>query len=229
MNATYSTTRRTAPEQGKSWQPFLLALLCAAILGVLFLTDAATHNFAAAHRSARLDEFFRTVAPFGHAVFPLLTAPLFLLAGWLRRDARCLRIARGILISALLSGLLVIVAKPLFGRREENDSRQALTETQRAKPREYSRGATSWIKARWGLFPSGDTAISFSTAMPIVLECPPTGWILLPVATLVAFERIYRGVHLASDVFAGAVLACFVARFVMRRLRAASTRSAKSA
>lgn len=227
MNATFSTTRPASTARSDNWRRLLIPLLLAAILGALFLTDAATHSFAEAHRSARLDELFKLITPFGHAVFPLLTAPCFLLAGTLRRDARCLRSARGILLSALLSGLLVAVGKPLFGRCEDVHSHHTITEMRRAKPREYSHGALRWLKARWGRFPSGDTAISFSTVMPIVLECPPAGWILFPLATLVAFERVYFGVHLGADVFAGAVLACIVAQFVMRRLRAASTRSAE--
>ena len=155
-----------------------------------------------------------------------MLAPCLLLAGWLRRDPRLMRLARGVLFSALLSGLLVVIAKPIFGRLEEGDATPPVAAVQRAQPPQKSNAALQWLDARWGRFPSGDTAVAFSTFVPIALEYPPTGWILLPLATLVAIQRVYFGVHLASDVFAGAVLAIVVAIFVMRRLHAASTRKA---
>lgn len=72
--------------------------------------------------------------------------------------------------------------------------------------------------------PSGHAAVSFAAALAITLSCGKKGaWAYLPAA-LIAFSRIYVGVHYPSDVLAGmivgtlaALIVYLVVRFAMKK------------
>lgn len=55
-------------------------------------------------------------------------------------------------------------------------------------------------------FPSGHTTAVFASTTPFVLAFPVTGVVLIPVAFIVAFSRIYLGLHYPSDCAAGMVI-----------------------
>jgi len=76
------------------------------------------------------------------------------------------------------------------------------------KPGEFYRGG------RYG-FVSSHSAIFFSIATFVILSLKEhcswfTKW-FLPIAVLVAFSRVYLGVHYLSDVFVGGLLGSFIA------------------
>ena len=68
-------------------------------------------------------------------------------------------------------------------------------------------------------FPSNMAAVAFAFAMGTWLVNRKLGWILFIPAVLVAFGRVYIGVHFPSDVIVGAaigIVATFAALFVNR-------------
>ena len=64
-------------------------------------------------------------------------------------------------------------------------------------------------------FPSGHAAMAAAGALGVARMLPMSGWILWPIAALIAVSRIYLGVHWPSDVLAGAGIGFAVAWFVL--------------
>lgn len=73
-------------------------------------------------------------------------------------------------------------------------------------------------------FPSGHATVSFACATVLALAVPRLRWPLFALATLIAFSRVYVGVHYPFDVLAGAVLGVGIAT-ALRTLGAALRRS----
>ena len=74
-------------------------------------------------------------------------------------------------------------------------------------------------------FPSGHATVAFACAATLALAVPRLRWPLYGLAALIAFSRVYVGVHFPLDVVAGAVLGVGIAR-ALRMLAAALRRSA---
>ncbi|WP_409347081.1 phosphatase PAP2 family protein [Paenibacillus sp. MBLB4367] len=62
-------------------------------------------------------------------------------------------------------------------------------------------------------FPSGHSTAIFAVVMPFVLLFPPLGFLLVPLACLVALSRVYLGLHYPSDCAAGAAIGSAAAMF----------------
>jgi undecaprenyl-diphosphatase len=63
-------------------------------------------------------------------------------------------------------------------------------------------------------FPSGHTTASFSTAFLLSLYLPQLSLLFFSAASLVAFSRIYLGLHYPSDIFMGIITAYFFYKIV---------------
>ncbi len=59
-------------------------------------------------------------------------------------------------------------------------------------------------------FPSGHTCISFVTAFVFLQHVPIAGMVLLVVSSMIAFSRMYLGVHYPTDVLGGFVFAVLI-------------------
>jgi membrane-associated phospholipid phosphatase len=61
----------------------------------------------------------------------------------------------------------------------------------------------------WNSFPSGHTASAFTLAVVLsyILPYKHSYWILLPLAALTAFSRVYLAQHFMEDIIAGSLIA----------------------
>ena len=97
---------------------------------------------------------------------------------------------RGVLAIAIAATLANGPAKLLVRRRRPTSLRHVPL---LATPRSSS-------------FPSGHSASAFAFATATSAEIPLLGPALLPLAAVVAYSRVYTGVHYPSDVIAGAAI-----------------------
>ncbi|HAM34403.1 MAG TPA: hypothetical protein DEB40_08835 [Elusimicrobia bacterium] len=78
---------------------------------------------------------------------------------------------------------------------------------QRARPEKAGVSVVLRTRAHVGYsFPSNHAANSFSAAAVLGLAYPGLRWAALLMAALVAYSRVYVGVHFPADVLAGAIL-----------------------
>jgi len=64
-------------------------------------------------------------------------------------------------------------------------------------------------------FPSGHTLHAVSFTMLAVDKFPELGWVLIPIASLIAASRVVLGLHYPSDVLAGGAIGAALALVAM--------------
>ena len=145
-------------------------------------------------RNAILDPIMTTITQFGDGgIFWIILAVLMLCIPKTRRTG--LACAVSMIFGLILTNLLL---KNLVGRIRPYDLIDGLTVLV-GKPDDWS-------------FPSGHTTNSFAAAWVMFTMLPRKyGVPALILAILIAFSRMYVGVHYPTDILGGVIVGCFAA------------------
>ncbi len=160
-------------------------------------------------RCAFLDTVMPHLTALGNGGFMWLVLTLLLLAKKTHRK-------RGImLLSGLATGFLLVslILKPLIARPRPSWLLEMPLLI--ANPMDFS-------------FPSGHTASSFIAAFLLTAYRPRLGFIVLPVAALIAFSRLYLYVHFPSDILVSILLAGIISFCVICATRLYDARKARN-
>ena len=162
---------------------FSLGLFC-------FALDKTVNENLAEARRANLD-FFKNADIMGDGYFTLgASAALYLVGGEKERKT-----ALNVVESFIETGLVTGIIKTGFGRRRPDSGFDAFT----FEP----------FGLRDDSFPSGHTAVAFSTAA-VLAKAYDIGIITYPLASFVGLSRMYKEKHWLSDVFFGAVIGTLI-------------------
>lgn len=129
-------------------------------------------------------------------VVPVVAIALAL--AWVRARPGC----RGALLDAVAAGLLGLAVVQVFGWL-----------LYRPRPFELGLGLNLMRHVPENSFPSDHATLMFALAVALSLSrLRPAGVVLLPLALLVGWARVYLGAHWPTDILTGAVLgaACAV-------------------
>ncbi|HSK13346.1 MAG TPA: phosphatase PAP2 family protein [Phnomibacter sp.] len=139
------------------------------------------------------DLFFRYITHLGDGIFILVLAAVLVV---FRRTF----LSIGIVASYLLSGLMAQVGKRLLNMPRPKAFFTGMGETVYEVP-----GVDVHLA---GSFPSGHTASVFALAVFLILALPYRwySWLILLVAAMVGYSRVYLSQHFPIDVWAGAAI-----------------------
>lgn len=144
-------------------------------------------------RNGVLDPIFKTVTHLGDAgIFWIILTAIFLCFKKTRRAG--VYSALALLGSVILNNMIL---KPIVAR---------------VRPYEVIDGLTLIVaRAKDYSFPSGHTAASFASAVAMFRPLKkPYAFLLLLLAALIAFSRIYVGIHYPTDIIGGLVSGVFL-------------------
>lgn len=191
VSAVWSPVRATCP-----FREFVIGLLFFATAALGLIANFPPETLVlSVNRSGTLflDSFFRLYTHLGLGVVLIPLALVFLF----------IRFYYSILVVAnlLASGVIVFVFKKLIF----NNVPRPMGVLQPADLYRFIEGVEFH---QWGSFPSGHTLTAFMGAAVMALAASKrgTGYVLLLIAALVGFSRIYLLQHFTVDVLAGALI-----------------------
>jgi membrane-associated phospholipid phosphatase len=195
-------TPAKGPGAVRRWLPHVAAGI---VLGVLLIWDRPVYAAIGGFRSPFLTWLTDRVSQLRGATFPAVVGLLLIAIGLTARKARLRRAGAAMVLTILLAGGITTVMKVLIDRPGP-------------AVEEPARPGESWLDSRFGRFPSTHSAALFGAASTLAAFVPGAGVLGYTVAVLVCHERIYRGTHFPSDIFAGIWIGLVVARFVVAQL-----------
>jgi undecaprenyl-diphosphatase len=139
------------------------------------------------------------------ATFPCALGLLLIAIGLIARRTRLRRAGVAVVLTIVLAGTITSIMKEVIARPGP--------EVDDAVP-----GHDTWLDARFGRFPSSHSAITFGAASALTAFAPAAAAPAYVFAVLVCHERLYRGTHFPSDIFAGIWIGLVAARFVIAKL-----------
>jgi undecaprenyl-diphosphatase len=185
----------------RRWWPHAAA---AVVLGLLMIWDREAFAAIRSFQSHFLNWLTDRISQLRGATFPSVVALLMIVFGVVRRRTAVWRAGIAVLLTVLLVGTLTTALKEIISRPGP-------------LPQSALR-ARSLFDERFGRFPSSHSAVTIGAATVIAAFLPAAAVPAFLVALLVCYERIYRGTHFPSDIFAGIWIGFVCARFVLAQL-----------
>jgi membrane-associated phospholipid phosphatase len=178
------------------------------VIGGLMAFDTKLANESQEHRSSATNSLSTATTDLGAAGAWVISGGL-VVGGLALNDSHLSTTGREALESGVLSGLIVTILKPVFGRERPPAANNEVA---------FEPGSKNYS------FPSGHATEAFTVAS--VIAARSSGWLIPTLAyagaTAVAFDRVNDRAHFPSDVVAGAALGIAVGRFVVHRHERAS-------
>ena len=150
--------------------------------------DTDLRQWIVEHRVGALDPVFEGLSLVGSFGLVWLALAVVLAGFSWRRPWLLLRVAVAILLAEMVSGALKAGLE-----RDRPPVAHPEPEPLVGVPATFS-------------FPSGHATVSFACATVLALAVPRLAWPLFALAALIAFSRVYVGVHYPGDVLVGAIL-----------------------
>ncbi|GGZ12378.1 phosphatase PAP2 family protein [Streptomyces inusitatus] len=144
----------------------------------------------------------------------LLFGVLFVVMWWRARGGTTTEIAVAVL-APIATAIGYVVSESLKTVFDEERPCRTVTEA-------VGSLATCPPVGDWS-FPSNHSAIAGAAAVALLLVRPKLAWLTVPMALLMAFSRVFVGVHYPHDVIVGLVLGGVVAAIAMAALRRPAT------
>ena len=169
--------------------------------------DRTVRDLVVDHRIGLLDPFFQGLSYVGSFGIVWLALAVAISGFSWSRPWLWTRVGAAILVAESASGALKV-----WVARDRPTLATSVPEPLLEAPSTYS-------------FPSGHATVAFACATILALAVPRLRWPLYALAGLIAFSRVYVGVHFPLDVVAGAALGVGIAT-ALRMLAGALRRSA---
>jgi undecaprenyl-diphosphatase len=185
----------------KRWWPHLVAGI---LLGVIMVWDQEAFAAIRGFRSPFLTWLTDRVSQLRGVTLPSVFGLLMIAFGLIRKKTAIWRGGIAVVLTVLFVGAVTTVMKELIARPGP-------------LPRDML-NAKSLFDERFGRFPSSHSAVMIGAATVIAAFIPAAAVPAFILTILVCHERIYRGTHFPSDIFAGLWVGFVCARFVIARL-----------